>query len=133
MQKDFFKRKLSDLRHVYGHAEAKHFAENPFCENCDEKRIAVLTVHHTHGRKRSDVQTLCFNCHMIVHSPKSGAFTYADHLEFEKQKSAKKNLARLRDKIWIKELRSGKSQREVGRLYGVSHNTIRNAVLRNGR
>ena len=73
---NLLKRKMKDIRYNYGNAAAEHFWENPRCQDCGDKRLVVLTLHHTHGRKIDKFQTLCFNCHMVVHNKKNEFETY---------------------------------------------------------
>ena len=129
IKKDPFLRKISDLRCRYGDTEANHFLKNPHCFHGKEKRMAALTVHHVDGVKNSDVViTLCFNCHMVVHAPLTGGFTYADHLlrvqNANKIKSNRKKFHRSLFKAWQK----CNNTRQVGREFGVSHVTVRNVI-----
>lgn len=126
---NFFKRKIVDLRHKYGDEEANYFKDNPVCETCGEERLVCLTVHHIHGVKNSSkVKTLCFNCHMIVHAPKSGNFTYKDHIELENSKKLHRNSL---DEKYILSYEKTGSLRAAALALGVSHNAIRNTLIKN--
>lgn len=130
MIKSFFKRKLCDLKHRYGQHEANYFALNPYCEKCPERRIAALTVHHIKGRSNSEVQTLCFNCHMILHSPNSGEWTYEDEMRWERRQKAKIRLQKYKDRKMFNAYNKIRSLRAVGRQFGVTHVTVKNAIER---
>lgn len=133
LKKDPFLRKIQELRCRYGDREAEHFKTHPYCENkkCGEKRIAALTVHHVHGVKNSDeVRTLCFNCHMIHHAPVAGNFTYEDHLVRVKDRQG---FLESRKEFHLKLVKAWEecgNLRKVGRDFGISHNAVRNAVLK---
>ena len=73
---NLLKRKMKDIKYNYGEAAAEHFWKHPHCEDCGDKRLVVLTLHHTHGRKVDKFQTLCFNCHMVVHNKKNEYQTF---------------------------------------------------------
>lgn len=90
--------------------------------------MAALTIHHTHGRSKKSFQTLCFNCHMVLHSPKAAGFTYEDHLSMERDK---KIFLKSRADEWEEMALAyykEKSFRGVARKFNVSHITVRNAV-----
>src|SRR5208282_1937909 len=97
--RSFFLRKIADLRSRYGDEEAEYFTEHYKCEICPEQRLAALTIHHTDGHKVKAFQTLCFNCHMVLHSPKVGHETYQNHLEWVEEVSLKKKMRFQRNKM----------------------------------
>jgi len=129
MTKDAFMRKIVDLRHKYGHEEAEYFKNHPSCETCPENRLAALTIHHVEGRSKKIFQTLCFNCHMIVHSlyPE---YTYQNYLDFLDDKNAIRSDRLKRDRLIVESFRKGKSLRQIGRDFDLSHNTVRDAIKR---
>ena len=127
-----FKKKRSDIRFKYGEKAAKHFEKNYYCEICHENRFACLTIHHTEGKKVDKFQTLCFNCHMITHAPKSGEMTMAHEHSLEAEKVKKKATMLIRDNKIFQFFGRGLSLREIGKQVGVGHNTVRVVLLKFG-
>jgi hypothetical protein len=120
-------RKLIDLRYRYGAAAGDYFEANPVCEvaECAEDRIAVLNVHHKHGKAVDEFQTLCFNCHMLEHAA-TPEFTARHRQAIVAQQAADRAVMDSRAAV-ARELKStGLSLREIGRRIGVSHITVRN-------
>lgn len=126
MTKDYFLKKIQDLRCRYGDKEAEYFSKNPRCESCTEERLAALTIHHVHGKKSSEVQVLCFNCHMVFHS--KAKWTHQDHLLYKNKKEQKKKNKHERNLKMIKAYQEKKSLRKVGEMFGVSYVTVRNVL-----
>jgi hypothetical protein len=118
--KNPFTRKLHDLRYLYGAAAAWYFRQHPVCEHCGEKRIAVLTLHHLYGKAVNIFRTLCFNCHMAVHSD-SPAYTnqdYLDHLRAAKDDQDARDIRKIRI---LKSREDGLSLRAIGVIEKISH------------
>lgn len=129
MIKSCFKRKLADIKHRYGNEAVKHFVSFPYCENCGEKRIVCLAIHHIKGKKINEFQTLCLNCHIFVHSPKCKNFTYENEVKLEKQKEQKKLYISIRNsKIISMTKKEHKSTRQIAKEIGLSHVTVWNII-----
>lgn len=122
-----FKRKLQMLRHNYGISAVAYFKEHYTCEICGEKRLATLNVHHRHGKTKEDYQTLCFNCHMVIHY---GAVTYEDELLLENEKNKSRLEIGERNRLIRKMNKEGRSLRQIGKIVGLSHISVRRALLR---
>jgi len=123
--------KLIGLRFNYGQAAHDHFAEFPSCQDCGEKRIAVLTVHHIHGRKVDIFRTLCFNCHMLEHSS-TPDFTYADHQKHLRKKELARQALEARTDEMVKLKKKGLSLRAIGRELKVCHVSVKIYLDRRG-
>lgn len=123
MAKNPFSIKISDIKYNYGIKAAEYFKTKPYCENCPEERLATLSIHHTHGKNINKFRVLCHNCHALTHATKTGHTTYRQLIKEKEIKSSKevkvfKKIKYLLDK--------GYSLRYIGRLLGISHNTVRN-------
>lgn len=116
--RNYIKRKCNYLTNRYGKNAAEYFLNFPKCEKCGEERLACLAVHHKHGKKVDEFQTLCFNCHMVVHAKKSGNLTFKD---VQQKEDHKKKLKNLRNKQIVDLALLGKTTREIGKAVGVSN------------
>ena len=131
MIKDPFLRKWHDLKYLYGPEAAEYFKCNPRCQNCPERRIAALTVHHTKGKAFNEFETLCFNCHMIHHA-KNKTFTYEDHLKFVQSKVDKPKIYQERYEKITARWKELKSARLTGEEFGISHTAVFYALKKCG-
>jgi|DEB0MinimDraft_6_1074348.scaffolds.fasta_scaffold79845_3 transposase-like protein len=117
------KLKLKDLRYKYGESAKEYFREHYKCESCGEDRLAVLTLHHTKGKKVEEYQTLCFNCHMLIHS-KTPEHTAEMSIRKDTKRTLKSEAIRVRN-IKIKQMvDDGISYRKIGEVFGISHTMV---------
>lgn len=89
MIKSLYKRKIKDIRYQYGESAVKYFQKHPYCEECDEKRLILLCIHHLEGKKKNKFKTVCHNCHMLEHHPEASDETYEKYLAAESAKAKK--------------------------------------------
>lgn len=116
--------KIAYIKHEYGPSAAEYFRSHPFCEDCEEKRLACLTIHHVNGKKEEVFRTLCFNCHMLTHATRSKSETYEDYLQLVEKQNKVKNDRFERDKKIIEFLKEGWSLREIESKTGVGYVTV---------
>lgn len=131
MTKNPFVKKTTSIRYKYGQKAAEYFEAHPKCEKCTEVRICTLNIHHRHGKSVEEFETLCFNCHMAYHA-NDGDFSYGDHLNRKETEKKAADTMLQRDLEIIKTWKETNSLRQAGRKLGISYNTVRNAILRQG-
>lgn len=119
--RSIFLLKIAYIKNRYGQEATDYFISHPFCENCPEKRLACLTIHHVNGKRYKVYKTLCFNCHIIVHATRSKSETYDDYLKLVQKQNEEKRQRQVRDKKIIKLIKQGLSLREIAPLVNVSH------------
>jgi hypothetical protein len=115
------RRKIKDIRHLYGSNAADHFSQFPQCKQCGEVRIVCLTIHHVGGRSIDAFDTLCLNCHALVHAHRAGAYTAEDFRAENRIRLLGHERRQGRNLAIRKAVESGLSLRKTAKMYGVSH------------
>lgn len=62
-----FVSKISWIKAKHGAAAKEYFLTHLECEDCEENRLACLSVHHVHGKSYDIFEVLCRNCHALRH------------------------------------------------------------------
>lgn len=124
MKTNPFLNKLHDIRYRYGEEAALYFQANPKCSKCSEERLACLTLHHIAGKDKSVFDTLCHNCHALVHAHKMGSYTVHDYVKEMELKRKRRNSLEDRNKNIKAAVLGGMSYRKTAKMFGVSHVTV---------
>lgn len=122
-------RKMKDIRYNYGALAAEHFWRYPYCEDCGDKRLVILTLHHTHGKKVNKFETLCFNCHMIVHNKKNENATYENCLIIQEKREEER---KEKNQRILQSLNKGMTIRSIIRKEHSSMDRVRKVLKENG-
>ncbi len=123
------KKKINYLRYNYGQPEADYFLNNPVCEECLEDRLVLLAIHHVHGKNIDKFKTVCLNCHMLEHTPKSKHHTYKSCMQ---EQSAKLDKMETKKALVLRLLDQGVSLRNIIGIANTSMHII-NQVMKANR
>lgn len=117
--KDPLKRKLHDIKHKYGQGAVLYFIKNPTCERCLEARLVTLSIHHVKGKSIDEFETLCFNCHMLLHSTRSGEATFKSCMSKEEgRREVRKEKLKAKTELAISLIAEGEPLRSIRQKVG---------------
>lgn len=122
--------KLRDIKYNHGEKAKQHFIENSVCKTCCEDKIACLTTHHVYGKAHEVFETLCYNCHMLLHATKTKNYTAQQYKQYVFKCSMILEKRNQRDTAILDLLNKGMLQAEISQELGITIATIKGVIQR---
>lgn len=121
--------KLRDIKQRHGAEAVDFFRLHPVCGICGEDRLVCLSIHHTHGKDLTELETLCHNCHSVMHAEISGSVTYKDLLHEAEEKYRKKQEIKERKRKILDLHGEGLSHQRIADMLGLSYSYVQEIVI----
>lgn len=123
--------KLRDIKYNHGEKAKQHFIENSVCKTCGEDKIACLTTHHVYGKAHEVFETLCYNCHMLLHATKTRDYTAQQYKQYVFKRSMMLEKLRTRDAHILECINKGMTHLEVSQELAIPISTVKGVIQRN--